>query len=74
MRKLYEPMITIFFAVDCPLFDRLLKTVKPTTATRNTSTREADILIQRLTFMLHYLAYGNGFEDLRFFLAMSTAQ
>jgi hypothetical protein len=55
-----------FFAVYCPLFDPLLKTVNPTTATRNTNIGEAVTLNQRLFFKLRYLAYGNGFEDPKF--------
>jgi hypothetical protein len=38
-----------FFAVDGPLFDRLLETVNPTTATGNTNIQETVALIQRLS-------------------------
>jgi hypothetical protein len=54
-----------FCAVDGPLFDQLLETADPTTASRNTNIQEAVTLIQRLPITLRYLDYGNGFEDLK---------
>lgn len=57
--------------LDGPLFDELLRMVRPQIEKQNTPMRDAIPASQRLSITLRYLATGNTFEDLKFTSAIS---